>query len=494
MILLRGAAMLVAVAASGAGLGERIEAVLDRSPGVRNAHWGILLADSDTGQTLYARNSNRFFIPASNTKLFSTALALARLGAEHRFRTRVLAAREPDANGRVSGALILAGGGDPNLSGRALPYDPKAVSGNPLAAIEDLASQLVARGVRSVSGDIVGDDTAYVWEPFPDGWSIDDPLWEFGAPVSALSLNDNAFQLTVAPGARAGDAARVSLAPALDYYRIDNRIATIAAGERRVRVDRQPGSSQLRLWGTLPLQSVPRSVLLGVDDPALFAAMALRDALSRRGVNIAGRALARHRFANELADLKQADPLPPPAGILLASRASAPLLEDLRVTNKVSQNLHAELALRAVARERRGIGSREAGLEELRAFLAESGIEEAEYEFFDGSGLSRLNLISPAAVVKLLAFMLRSPHREHWLQVLPVGGEDGTLTTRFTGTAAAGRVRAKTGSLTHVSALSGYAERASGGVTVFAILVNNYRAPASEIRAAIDTICNLLVE
>jgi D-alanyl-D-alanine carboxypeptidase/D-alanyl-D-alanine-endopeptidase (penicillin-binding protein 4) len=178
----------------------------------------------------------------------------------------------------------------------------------------------------------------------------------------------------------------------------------------------------------------------------------------------------------------------------LARYTSAPFLEDLRITDKVSQNLHAELALRAVARARRNIGSFEAGREEMRAFLSEAGVEAGAYNLVDGSGLSRLDLVTPAAVVALLRYMYHSAARENWISLLPVGGQDGTLGTRFTSGPAAGRIHAKTGSLSHVSALSGYAERPGGRWVAFSVLVNNYNGPANDIRAVMDRICALIME
>jgi D-alanyl-D-alanine carboxypeptidase/D-alanyl-D-alanine-endopeptidase (penicillin-binding protein 4) len=182
------------------------------------------------------------------------------------------------------------------------------------------------------------------------------------------------------------------------------------------------------------------------------------------------------------------------AGVELAQRVSAPFIEDLRITAKVSQNLHAELALRAVGRARRNLGSFEAGVAEIQAFLAEAGIDPDAYNLADGSGLARLNLVTPASVVKLLRFMYASPARDHWISILPVGGQDGTLSARFPETAAAGRVHAKTGSLAHVSALSGYVERPDGGWVAFSILVNNYNGRAADVRGVLDRICTLIME
>jgi D-alanyl-D-alanine carboxypeptidase/D-alanyl-D-alanine-endopeptidase (penicillin-binding protein 4) len=359
MTALRLVVLWVTALPSFAGIGERIHEILERSANLRNAHWGIQIADPDSGEILFQHNGDKLFIPASNVKLFSTALALSRLGSNFQFTTTVLADHPPDDSGRVAGSLILVGGGDPNLSGRAIPYQKGAAAGDPLAAIKRLAGQIVEAGVRRVDGDIIGDDTAYVWDPHPDGWAVDDPLWEYGAPVSALSLNDNAILLTASSGEKTGEPVRLSLSPAIGFYIIDNRAVTTADSERRLRIGRNSGSPQLRLWGGLPVKAAPRAMLLGVDDPARFAALALLEELAARGVAIAGRAVARHRYPNEIPDLEKPDPHPAPSGFPLGTLMSAPLVEDLRVLNKVSQNLHAELALRGLW-PKRGAGS-EAG-------------------------------------------------------------------------------------------------------------------------------------
>jgi D-alanyl-D-alanine carboxypeptidase/D-alanyl-D-alanine-endopeptidase (penicillin-binding protein 4) len=475
-------------------LAQQIDRVLVSTAAARNAFWGIQVVDLEGGKTLYQWNASHFFVPASNTKLFTTAMALTRLGPDFTFQTRVFADAPPDANGRIAG-LRLVGGGDPNLSARAIPYRRGPVTGNPLAAIEELADQVVARGVKRVAGDIVGDDTWYLWQPYAAGWGIEDPESDDGPPISALTINDNALTITLAPGAREGDLAALSLNPPLEFYRFDNRVRSVAAGAaRRIRLSRIPGSLDTRLWGGLPLGGGVQNLVMSIEDPARYAALALRQALEDRGVVVEGDAVARHLYPSEVPDPSQAPPSDAPSGAELARRVSAPLIEDLRITDKVSQNLHAELALRAVGRARRNAGSFEAGLEEMKAFLAEAGIAAEQYNFRDGSGLARLNLVTPTAVVGLLRYMYAGPHREEWIGLLPVGGRDGSLAGRFTDTAAAGRVYAKTGSLSHVSALSGYIQRASGRWVAFSILVNNYNAPTAEVRGVMDRICNLIEE
>jgi D-alanyl-D-alanine carboxypeptidase/D-alanyl-D-alanine-endopeptidase (penicillin-binding protein 4) len=472
-------------------LATRIQRILETPGAGTGAFWGIHVVDAETGVVRFRHDAGRYFVPASNTKLFTTALALVRLGPDHRFVTTVTASAAPDSHGTIRGDLRLAGRGDPMLSARAVPYQNSPILGDPLQAIEALAEQTVAAGVRNVNGDIVGDDTAYVWTPYPEGWAQEDGLWDYGAPASALTISDNTVVLTVHPSS-AG--ALLTVSPPLEYYSVDNRVRVGPGLEHRVRLDRLPGSRQLRLWGTLPAEGPPKRFLLAIDDPALYAATAFANALGRRGVAITGRPAAHHRFVNEVPDLLRGAEPAWEDGFELARRSSPPLFEILRIIDKVSQNLHAELVLREVGRFRRNMGTREAGLEEMKEFLSEIGIETDAYKFHDGSGLSRLNLVTPESVTRLLRFMYRSPQRENWLSLLPLGGEDGTLSTRFQGSPEARRIRAKTGTLNHVGALSGYADSKSRGRLAFAVLANNYRGPDSELRTIIDKICMVLAE
>jgi D-alanyl-D-alanine carboxypeptidase/D-alanyl-D-alanine-endopeptidase (penicillin-binding protein 4) len=487
--------LLLSGTLTASSLPESIQKILDASPAARTAFWGIQIVELSTGKTLYERNPDHYFVPASNTKLFTTALALTRLGPDFTFQTRVLTAATPDAAGRLHGDLRLYGGGDPNLSARAIPYRTGPVTGNPLAAIQDLADQLAARGIKWIEGDIIGDDSWYLWQPYATGWSIDDPQSDDGPPISALTLADNALVLSVRPGAAVGDPAALTFTPPGEFYRIENRVHTVpAGGERRIQFRRIPGSRDAVLYGAIPLKDRGSDLNISVEDPALFAADALRTALQQRGVATGGAATSEHLYPSDIADLSQGSEPAAPAGIELARHVSAPLLEDLRVTAKVSQNLHAELALRAVGRARRNLGSFQAGAAEMKTFLAEAGIDPTGYNLLDGSGLSRLDLVTPTTVLKLLRHMYDSPQRENWISILPIGAQDGTLASRFGGTAAAGRIHAKTGSLSHVSALSGYIQRADNSWLAFSILVNNYGGAATEVRGVMDRICNLILE
>jgi D-alanyl-D-alanine carboxypeptidase/D-alanyl-D-alanine-endopeptidase (penicillin-binding protein 4) len=456
-------------------LEHRIDALVDASGPVARGFVGIHVVELTGGKTIYQRNSDKLFMPASNMKLFTSALALLRLGPAYRFTTQVI--RED------SGDVVLVGSGDPSLSGRVFPYRKDAAPHPALAAIDELADQMVQNGLRSVNGDVAGDDRLYPWAPYAPSWTQDDALREFGAPVSALTVNENAISLTIRGGVNAGDDAEITVDPAIEYYSIDNRLATVGAkGEPRIRVSRAAGTRQVLLWGSIPAgMAVHESV--AIDDPAYFAACALYDALLRRGVSIRGRPVARHRVASEDYDAA--------TGTVLASRQSPPLTALLQVMDKVSQNLYAELMLREVGRFSRHQGSREAGLEEMDAMLREIHAEKDDWRLEDGSGLSRNSMVTPRAFTRLLAHLNASSHRDAWLSLLPVGGEDGTLSRRLRGGAA---IHAKTGSLSRALALSGYADSKTRGRLAFSIIVNDFSAPQGEVRAWIDKIAMSLLE
>jgi D-alanyl-D-alanine carboxypeptidase/D-alanyl-D-alanine-endopeptidase (penicillin-binding protein 4) len=472
--------LLCTFSVGAAPLREQVEKLIGGSAAASRAFWGIQVTDPYNGHTVFESNSGHYFIPASNTKLFSTALALLRLGPRYRFTTTVTATAATDAHGHIRGDVSFVGAGDPNLSARELPYRKGPITGNALRAVDDLADQLVERGVRVIDGDVIGDDTRWPWDPYPEGWAIDDAISEDGAPVSALTINDNRLKVQLRPG-NPGDPAVVSYDPPLTYYFFHNGVRTGLRGSSAlIEVDRAPGSREIVLRGTLPAGNGRISEYIAIDDPALYAANALRDALIGRGIMVRGQAVARHRGAGVAKGN--------PGSVLLASHQSPPLVESLRVIDKVSQNLHAELVLRETARVVGGDGSRQLGIEALQGFLGEIGVPKEEYRFEDGSGLSRLNVVTPQLVATLLVYMYRSQYKADWMSFMPIGAEDGTLEKRFANLAGAVRMQAKTGSLSHVAALSGYATTQSGTVLAFSVMANNFNGPASEIRAVIDKI------
>lgn len=458
-------------------LEQKLDRLLEAGPGKYFA--GVEVFSLDTKKVLYKYNDEYLFMPASNMKVLTTSLALLRLGPDYRFTTRLL--REP------SGDLVLAGSGDPSFSGRVYPYSKDSGSGPPLRAMEELADRAVAAGLTRVDGDVVGDDRLYPWAPYPPSWTEDDSIRDYGAPVSALTLNDNIISMIIEPGAEVGDAALLSLSPAIEYYAIDNRIVTVGrGGEARIRISRVQNSRQLLLWGSIPAGHAALGESFAVDDPALFAAQALYDALERRGVAITGKAVARHRAVN--------DDYNPGPSVELASRVSPPLVELLQVTDKTSQNLHAELMLREVGRATRFMGTREAGLEEMATLFKEAGASAGDARLEDGSGLARNVMVAPRLMTKILAHMYASKYREDFISLLPIGGEDGTLKHRMKDNPDANEIHAKTGTLSRAIALSGYVESKTRGWLAFSIIVNSFSAPSADVRKWIDKIALELTE
>jgi len=402
---------------------RRIQSILD-SKGAKDAQWGIQVISLRRGESVFSWNPDKHFVPASTAKLFTTAAALVRLGPEFKYLTTVEATGPVDEKGAVHGDLILVGRGDPNLSGRVLPYNGRTErSSQPMKVFEDLADEVSSRGIRVVDGDLVADDSYFVNQPYGEGWTVGDMFWGYGAPVSALSANDNVVTFTILPGQRAGDRAIVEQGPMDRYFDVINRVLTVGGRgapssgaasntERRIAFDRRPGSRVLSLWGRIPAGEVGLTESVAVDEPSRFAGEFFRLALERRGIQIHGTLQLRHLEPVDVPDLRSPWQAPRASTTnVIASHQSRPLIESLKVTEKVSQNLHAEMLLRTLGRERRQVGSVEAGLEEVNQFLREIGVNESDVALRDGSGLSRQTLVSPSAAATLLKAMYNSRER-----------------------------------------------------------------------------------
>ncbi len=469
---------------------EQITALLHEYPAVQQGRVGYQFVNLATDNVLAQQNPSAFFTPASNAKLYTTATALVRLGTGYTFRTEVRTRGDWIPGQPVVDGLLLIGGGDPNLSGRPLPYLADAPEGDPLAAFKQLADEITRKGILEIGGDIVGVNTRYPGDAYPDGWTLDDSLYSYGAPVSALALNDNTVTLTLRPG-QIGELANIEMQPFSSSLLVLNQVVTDASSSAHIQIRRPPGSNEVIVWGTIG-QSVDQwREDLGVPDPELFAAMTLMDLLRERGVIVRGEPRSERQELNDASE-KAASA----AGTLVAARESLPLSEALRIVNKVSQNLHAEMLLREAAYCRRGLGTLENGVKERETFLKEAGIahEGTEVALADGSGLARQDLTTPDATVKLLRYMWARPEREAWLRSLPTGGLDGSLEHRFHGIAGAQRVHAKTGSLSHVNALSGYIETRQHGWIAFSIMVNGTVGQEKQAREFIDRLCGIFLE
>jgi len=514
--------------------GEQIAGIL-ADPAVARAHWGVMVTAMD-GTPIYALHGGEFFQPSSNAKLFTSAAALALLGPADRFETRLIGRGHFEGAESLTGDLILQGDGDANISGRTLPYvepgpQAKTLPLPPLHALEEMADAVAKTGLKVVNGDVVGDDTLFPWEPYPGDWSIDDALWGYGAPVSALTVNDNELKLTVRPGSRPGVPAVAALDPAVPYYTFDTSALTTGAAKSGSHwgIDRPMGSRALRLFGTIAVDASPEQEEVAIEDPAEYAAAALKAMLEVRGIRVTGVARAKHRLPEETEGFLKQTRIPIPGFVvtwnggasnggastlgdgrahssgptsacsdcdpsahavdkLLAVHASPSLADDIVMTNKTSQNLHAELLLHQLGNLFGGDGSTAYGARVVRAFLGQAGLDPDDFVFYDGSGLSGHDLVTPRATVALLRYAVGQPWFATYKASLPVGGVDGTLAGRFPKVPLKGQVFAKTGTLGEARALSGYLECASGKTVIFSILDGNHPPGSSADRVAMDKI------
>lgn len=491
-------------------LRSHIAGLLDQ-PKFSAARLGARIVEPQSGRVVFERDAEKLFTPASNMKLYTTAAVLDAFGPDFTLETSVYAARAPSRNGVLRGDLILYGRGDPNLSarferdaaGKPNPVD-EFTPADRIPAIEALADQIKARGVRLVTGSIVGDESHFAGGGPGAGWSWEDLQFYYGAEVSALTVNDNAVTFTIRPAAHAGLPPVITVQPQTAYVTIINHAMTIAAKAQgkgtRIGISRPLGSNAVEFFGSIPLGATEQVENIAVHDPARFAATLLKEALARRGVRVAGgvkRLDAVARLTRPFDEAKL---------IEVASVTSQPLSEMLKAVNKPSQNLHTELLLRqlgvrAVMQDEgaselddygRPRSAESRGLDALRRFLAKAGVNAQALSLRDGSGLARQDLISPLATTQLLTFMLTHPHAAVYRASLPIAGVDGTLSNRMRGTPAANNVRAKTGSLMYVRSLSGYVTTKRGQTLVFSLLGNNYTGAGGDVTGLYDQICALL--
>lgn len=482
-----------------AELRSRIEEICHQ-PALASGYFAVKIASLDTGQTLFEQDANKFVRPASNMKLYTVATAFDRLSPDYHFITSVYVREQPE-DGKVKGDLIIYGRGDPSIAARFN-------NGDYFKGINELADRIVAAGVKRIKGDLVGDESFFSGSPVGSGWEWDDLTWSYGAEVSALSINDNAIDLTIRAGATVGAPVTVVTGPPeASFITIVNR-ATTSAKEftRTLQIYRGLGANTLEITGTLPLGDAGFRGGVAVPDPALAFITMLRDALLKRGVKIDGQ-------LRTVTDRSGQSVLPRiPAGfnspsgtipqfpVELTSLQSPPFAAVAAQTLKPSQNQYTELILRTLGRTQgptNGEPSRtrddeSLGLAVVRAFLHQAGIGENDVALDDGSGLSRNDLISANTTVQLLTFMARHKYFAQFRAALPIAGVDGTLNTRMRGTPAEGNLRAKTGSLSSVASLSGYVTTAAGERLVFSMMLNNYPDAGAIRRDSIDAIAILL--
>jgi D-alanyl-D-alanine carboxypeptidase/D-alanyl-D-alanine-endopeptidase (penicillin-binding protein 4) len=467
-----------------ARFGARADALLGAGPASKG-EWGLLIVDAESGETLYEQNADKYFVPASNMKLFATALALAKLGPEYKFHTTLETQGTISSEGLLSGDVVLVGRGDPNLSNRRFPYELKEeFDGTPEKVLAELADALVAKGVKSVSGDVIGDDSYFPRDRYPNGWEIDDMVWEYGAAISAIVVDDNTVALTLTPGEQAGSPVQAAVSPATPEFAVENDVVTSAAGVKSdLTLTREPGANVVVVKGSLPAKSTPRKLVLAIEEPAQHAAATLKRLLEERGVKIAGTARAKHFPGGTSSDPS-----------VLAEHVSVPVGDSVKLINKISQNLHTEMLLRTVARQA-GVWATPEDLVKVPSdFYASAGIAVDDVIQTDASGLSRHDLATPRAIAALLGFAQKQSWFGLYYDSLPVAGVDGTLEDRMKNTPAVGRIHAKTGSVEHVRTLSGFAETPGGRRLIFSFLSNNQAGKNHETADALTGLCVAMLE
>lgn len=460
-------------------LAAQIDAHIDQSR-FANARWGIAVVSLDSGQTVYAHEPDKLLQPASTAKLFTAALALSVLGPEHRIPTRVLAGGSI-THGQLNGPLILYGMGDPTL-GTAGATD----------WAEQLAAQTAARGLRVVHGDLIADASYFSSPLFGSGWEAADLQSWFAVPTSALSVQENILSVIASPGSAAGAQARLEFAPTQAKSPVDNQLLTGAVGSASdINLYRAPGTSTLYAFGSIPAGAKPQRFRLSMNDPAQVAGTQLRQALLRHGIRVTGKLHSRY-WPQAMVTRATDDNV-------LAQVWSPPLREILQRGLKRSQNLYLQNLLLGVGAQlptqTRGFRTDEQrALKALAELSREIGIAPSSSLIGEGTGLSRQDLVTPSALVLLLGHMANQPYAQLLYQALPVAGVDGSLTYRMRGSAAQGKVHAKTGSLAQVDCLAGYVTTVSGERLAFAIMLNNYVPPAGAPRASrdVDAIAILL--
>jgi|ERR1051326_2468522 D-alanyl-D-alanine carboxypeptidase/D-alanyl-D-alanine-endopeptidase (penicillin-binding protein 4) len=454
------------------------------------ALWGVKVVSLDSGKVIFEHNSQKLFSPASNSKLYTVALALDRLGADYRIKTSLHAAAKPASSGVLKGDLIVFGRGDPTINARVHDNDI-------YAALEPLVAALTNAGVKTITGDLVGDDSYFHGPPYGSGWAWDDVESYYGAEISALTINDNTLQVSVKPGAKPGGPCNFVLSPATSYVMFSNRTETIANVARRtINFYRPPNENVIYASGRMSLQEPGYNDDITVHNPAGLFVSFFKEALARHGIKVSGK-------LRTMGWLKrQSEPLQIDKLVELGSVESLPMSDIAREVMKPSQNLYTDLLLAHVGEQHRtpetspNETSEDLGIRELNKFLGEVGVKKGDVFFEEGSGLSRNNLTTANATIALLQFMSRHKCADVYLNALPIAGVDGTLRNRMKGTAAANNVHAKTGTLRWANSLSGHVTTAAGERLLFSIMLNRYHNadPNRSARADVDAIAIMLAE
>lgn len=441
-------------------------------PNFNSANWGVVVKSLETGEYLYKRNEDKLMVPASNLKLFTTSAGLLLLGKNYRYKTNLY------MNGNLEGSilkgdLIIQGSGDPTISGRFHEEDTYKV-------YNDWADTLLSRGIEEITGNLIGDDKLFDENGLGEGWSWDYETYWYSASTSAISFNDNCVDIIIKP-TEAGKQASLSILPETKYVTIINKVVTVPKDTPTdIDVYRERGTNIITVFGKISENSEEFKTYSTVNNPTQFSLIVLKDILKKKGIIIRGYAtdIDEENVSLDYSKMKK-----------IFTHYSVPLSEIVRVINKNSQNFYAEQLLKTIGLAKYGFGSIENGVKAVKNLLREMGINSEDMIMADGSGLSRLDLVTPRQIVDLLNYMYKNETFSVFYQTLPVAGIDGSLARRMLRSKAENNVRAKTGYLGGVRSLCGFVHTADNEPVAFSIIVNNYIVPATLADNLQDLVC-----
>lgn len=455
-------------------LEDDLETILD-DPALSSAHMGIVIDSLTTGERIFKYNAGKLFVPASNMKLFTTAAALLALSPDFRYETR-LATNGSVASGVLHGDLIIEGSGDPTISGYFY-------GGDVLHVFRVWSKRLREMGIREIRGDLVIDNSGFSGPPRETGWDSDATSC-FCAPRDAFTYNNNCIQLDITPAVKPGKEARLVMEPVTDYVRLVNHLeGRKDTGRDTINLEYTTPRT-LSIAGSIGPGSQMMTHYVAVNHPAHFGGFVFKETLAAAGIGMKGQILCA-RNCPRTVDISARKM----KGVwkTVAIHHSPRLSEIIKVVNKLSNNLYAELLLLAVGRTT-GATRTEGSAAAALVILSNAGIDTTGVVMADGSGLSRHNLVTPDSVAQVLRIMAQGPHASYFFESLPIMSVDGTLGNRLKGSRAADRIRAKTGTMTHIRSLSGYVTTRNGERLVFSIFSNNHTA-----MSAVDTMTDRVV-
>lgn len=442
-----------------------------------HAHWGVLIESLESGNTIYERNADRMFMPASNEKIPTAASALTVLGPEFKFNT-IIGYSGVIQDSVLNGDLIIIGDGDPTLSDRV--YE------KPTTVFEQWADSLLSLGVKSINGNIIGDDNKFDDEHIGYGWPLDGLDFWYSAEIGALQLNENYIDFQIIPPITQNDTLEIIPDVNSCYYKLINEIEIVDTGKNKIRIKREFGDNIILLKGNVAVGSKPFEISPTITNPTKFYVTVIKEVFEEKGISVLGLPVDCDEISNYADSINIVDSL--------IVHQSIPLKDILKILMKKSQNLYAETMVRILGFNEFELGSFDNGKKVVENVLENFAIEPGSHSYKDGSGLSRYNYISPNQIVKILKGMKKSKYWDVWYDTLPIAGVDGTLKWRMRNTKAEENVRAKTGTISNVRGLSGYVTTAGGEEIVFSFLINGHLKSSRDTELITDKVLELISE